>query len=57
VRHPATASTTARRRGAISTTRRRFAAFATKAEWTARAETLRRQVRVALGPPWPERRR
>ena len=31
-------------------------AFATKAEWTARAETLRRQVRVALGcGPWPER--
>ena len=31
-------------------------AFATKAEWMARAETLRRQVRVALGLwPWPER--
>ena len=30
--------------------------FATKAEWTARAEVLRRQVRVALGLwPWPER--
>ena len=31
-------------------------AFATKAEWMARAEVLRRQVRVALGLwPWPER--
>ena len=31
-------------------------AFATKAEWMARAEELRRQVRVALGLwPWPER--
>ena len=31
-------------------------AFATKAEWMARADTLRRQVRVALGLwPWPER--
>jgi dienelactone hydrolase len=31
-------------------------AFATRAEWMARAETLRRQVRVALGLwPWPER--
>jgi dienelactone hydrolase len=31
-------------------------AFRTKAEWTARADALRRQVRVALGLwPWPER--
>ncbi len=31
-------------------------AFANKAEWTVRAEALRRQVRVALGLwPWPER--
>ena len=31
-------------------------AFATKAEWMARAQTLRRQVRVALGLwPWPAR--
>jgi dienelactone hydrolase len=31
-------------------------AFATKAEWMARADALRRQVRVALGLwPWPER--
>ncbi len=31
-------------------------AFQTKAEWTARADALRRQVRVALGLwPWPER--
>ena len=31
-------------------------AFATKAEWMARAATLRRQVRVALGMwPWPAR--
>jgi dienelactone hydrolase len=31
-------------------------AFKTKAEWTARADALRRQVRVALGMwPWPER--
>src|SRR5688572_23511032 len=31
-------------------------AFTTKAQWTARADALRRQVRVALGMwPWPER--
>jgi dienelactone hydrolase len=31
-------------------------AFASRAEWTARADGLRRQVRVALGLwPWPER--
>jgi dienelactone hydrolase len=31
-------------------------AFATKADWMARADVLRRQVRVALGLwPWPER--
>ena len=31
-------------------------AFKTRSEWMARAETLRRQVRVALGMwPWPER--
>src|SRR5687768_11355537 len=31
-------------------------AFKTRSEWMARAETLRRQVRVALGLlPWPER--
>lgn len=31
-------------------------AFATKADWTARADDLRRQVRVSLGLwPWPER--
>jgi dienelactone hydrolase len=30
--------------------------FASKADWTARADALRRQVRVALGLwPWPER--
>jgi cephalosporin-C deacetylase-like acetyl esterase len=31
-------------------------AFATKADWSARADALRRQVRVSLGLwPWPER--
>jgi dienelactone hydrolase len=31
-------------------------AFKTRAEWTSRADALRRQVRVALGMwPWPER--
>ena len=33
-------------------------AFATKAEWIGARQTLRRQVRVALGLwPWPARRR